>query len=84
MSIRINDTYIKTNCVGEPEVIIGDSYFTMEEFCDIVKYVMVNTDLKDNDPRVDLLADYMAKLYCEKGYNKGNIRLELRKEDHDV
>ncbi len=75
MSIKINGQYVKTNCAGIPEVIIGDSFFSMQQFCDIVRYVMTNTDLKTlDDPRQALRGDF-NRLSLAEGYNKGALRL---------
>jgi hypothetical protein len=77
MSIIVNETYIKTNACGDPEVIIGNEYLSMDDFCDIVRYVMTNTDLKGQaDPRHELKDDFL-NMKIVSGYNKGNFRFEV-------
>ena len=77
MSVWINEQFIKTNCAGEPEVVIGNSFFSMQQFCDIVRYVMTNTDLKTlDDPRQRLRGDF-RRLEIAEGFNKGGLRLSF-------
>jgi len=76
MSMQVNNIYVKTNCVGEPEVIIGDKYFSMVDFCRVVEYVLTNTDLKSlEDPRIEL-RNVVASMRAIKGFNEGAFRLE--------
>jgi len=49
--------------------------FSMDDFCDMVSYVMTNTDLAKNDPRPELIKR-LNKLITVDGYNKGNKRLQ--------
>jgi len=75
MSIEINGTYIKSHDV--PDIIrIGSEEFTMTEFCDIAEYVFTNTDLEDNDPRVELMLRTDCRRYVA-GYNDGKKRILL-------
>lgn len=77
MSLLVNGTYVKSNSAGVPEVIIGDNFLSMEDFCDIVRYVMTNTDLKTlDDPRQRLRGDF-RRLEIAEGYNKGGLRLSF-------
>lgn len=81
MSIFVSDTYVKTYGAGEPEVIIGEQYLSMKDFCEIVRYIMTNTDLKDgfNDPRWELRNELM-RLDIVDGFNKGAKRLIIKED----
>jgi hypothetical protein len=52
--------HIDCNTYGLPmkfidKVRIGDNYVTFEEFFALVEYVLENTDLYDNDPRLNFM-----------------------------
>jgi hypothetical protein len=57
-----------------PEVWIGIHEIGMDEFCDVVRHVMTNTDLTEKDPRIDLIA-FTATLVQTEGYNGTGTRL---------
>jgi hypothetical protein len=46
----------------------------LADFCCLIEYVLTNTDLIENDPRLKLI-DRIKHMYKLPGYNKGNERL---------
>jgi len=46
----------------------NDSFIPADEFCEIIRYFMTNTDLMKNDPRLKLLKD-LKKARKTNGYN---------------
>jgi hypothetical protein len=46
----------------------------LEDFCDLALYVLTNTDLKANDPRLAFMRK-LAELSVGDGYNPGGKRL---------
>lgn len=59
---------------GEAEIRIGDCYLSFPDFCDMIMYVMTNTDLEEGDPRLSLM-DRIANLREAAGHNAGRTRL---------
>lgn len=57
-------------------VMIGDKYITLHAFCNIVEYVLQNTDLIPNDPRSRLIKKIRFNKLIE-GYNPNSQRIEL-------
>ncbi|HRZ18470.1 MAG TPA: hypothetical protein P5136_00195 [Methanofastidiosum sp.] len=56
-------------------VFIGDLEIPIDEFCNLIEYVLTNTDLVDmNDPRL-LLTNWIKKTQIIEGYNSGALRL---------
>jgi hypothetical protein len=58
-------------------VAIGDYRLSYSDFCFLTMYVMTNTNLRLNDPRVKLL-NQMKELTKVVGYDDVGFRLELR------
>ena len=52
----------------------------MEDFCALVEYVLTNTDLNENDPRLALIEN-IKNLRPVPGYNDGGKRLGYSGED---
>jgi hypothetical protein len=59
---------------GEAEIRIGDCYLSLADFSEMVMYVMTNTDLEEEDPRLSLM-DRIANLREAAGHNSGGTRL---------
>lgn len=55
-------------------VVIGEYEIPMEDFGRLVYYVFTNTDLEENDPRLNLLGR-IKLLEITDGWNKGGKRL---------
>ena len=51
-----------------PHVRIGDYEISMKDFRYMVEYVMTNTDLEKNDPRIDL-KESITSMNLVNGYN---------------
>jgi hypothetical protein len=49
-------------------VLLGDYQIPMEDFCEMVKYVLTNTDLEPEDPRLELL-EFVKGLKPVDGWN---------------
>ncbi len=61
-----------------PEILIGPACVSMEVFCEMVKYVLTNTDLEgDEDPRYDLIALLQSTVVAE-GNNPKQKRITFR------
>ncbi len=45
-------------------------YLSVGDFCEAAAYVITNTDLMEDDPRVKLM-EVIKKLSLQEGYNKG-------------
>ena len=54
-------------------IYIGDYDVDIEDFCELVKYVLTNTDLSEYDVRKDLV-HWIHSLDEVKGYNDGDVR----------
>ena len=46
--------WVKLNFLNE--LTIGDYEIDLDDFCQMVKYVLSNTNLAEDDPRIDLVA----------------------------
>lgn len=55
-------------------VDVGDIRITTEDFCQLAMYVLTNTDLQPNDPRLHFMMQ-LAKLNPVVGHNPGRFRL---------
>lgn len=55
-------------------VQIGKEKMNMKDFCDAVCYVLTNTDLTSDDPRLELV-EFVKQLKIVDGYNPGQRRL---------
>jgi hypothetical protein len=62
---------------GEHRVYLGDYEIPIEDFLILTKYVLINTDLHPNDPRLEFLEE-IKKLEVVKGFNPGKERLWLK------
>lgn len=49
----------------------------MNDFCQLVVYLMPNTDLTEDDPRLELWR-MLTKLEIVDGYLDGNVRLGIK------
>jgi len=59
------------------EILIGSACLSMEDFCEMVRYVLTNTDLEDDDdPRYGLLAQ-LSSVSVIAGRNPGRKQLSL-------
>lgn len=58
----------------EKTVHISGVYIGMEDFCELVKYVMTNGDLVGLDPRL-MLREQFRRLETVPGWNEGGKRL---------
>lgn len=84
MSIELTDkTNVKSTDFDEMvtfTIPTKDGYDHLDiplwEFCEIVRYVMTNTDLKSKDPRRFLLKR-MKSLTIEEGHNEGGERYQI-------
>lgn len=47
---------------------VGDYDIDLDDFCQLVQYVLTNFDLQHNDPRLMLMSS-LAKLNVVQGYN---------------
>ncbi|MDP2629674.1 MAG: hypothetical protein Q8P45_03180 [Candidatus Harrisonbacteria bacterium] len=56
-------------------VYLGDYQISLEDFLGAAKYVLTNTDLEPNDPRLQFVKCVQA-IEQTDGYNPGRKRLE--------
>ena len=59
---------------GLPDICIGNYELSMKDFRYMVSYVMTNTDLMPNDPRL-ILKEEIRRMTVQEGYNPGGKRL---------
>ena len=52
---------------------VGNMQISTVDFCQLVIYVLTDTDLKGNDPRFHLM-NQIAKLNLTHGHNPGGVR----------
>lgn len=71
-----NELRVKTGFGFDDSVSIGDYELSMDDFCETVTYVLMNTDLKENDPRLKLL-ETIKKLQVMPGYMSNKTRLNI-------
>jgi hypothetical protein len=57
-----------THMRREQVVMLGDCEIPMSEFCTAVEYVLTNTDLDPNDPRIGLV-ERIKKATVTQGHN---------------
>jgi len=77
MSIHLEEADIEVMANNPAFVFIDHLEIPMGEFCDIVRYVLTNTDLRTlEDPRVNLV-ETIKSFTCLPGYNKGAKRYGL-------
>ena len=79
MSLKLNidsPTIPRVLILPDGTIAIGDvEEIGPYDFCEMVKYVMTNTDLRPDDPRYRLI-EFMGKLKTVEGYNPGGRRFE--------
>ncbi len=61
---------------GKHTIAIGQEDVGLEDFCELVKYVLTNTDLLPHDPRTELVKK-IRKAKVTHGYMKGKKRYEI-------
>lgn len=68
---------IKTGFLAGEYVHLGDYEISMEDFCQAVRYVLTNTNIKPTDRRVELVRDIKN---CKKvlGWNDEGKRFEFQ------
>ena len=59
-------------------VTIGEYKIPMKDFVELIYYVLTNTDLEEDDPRLNLL-ERIKLLEKTDGWNKGRKKLSLPK-----
>lgn len=62
--------------LGHSVVTIGEYDMSLQDFLDMFEYVMQNTDLIPNDPRLRLI-EKVKKARQVAGYNQGKQRIKL-------
>lgn len=65
---------VKTYGLGDNPVFIGDYEIALRDFLAAAMYVLTNTDLLANDPRVAFVTEIRG-LAVIPGYNPGGVRL---------
>ncbi len=86
MSLTLNrgtepEVVAKTDFYGK-SVDVGPITISTEDFCHLALYVLTNTDLTHNDPRLDFMKS-LAALNIVDGHNAGGKRLAFHiEEDH--
>ncbi len=55
------------------KVTVGDYEIDLEDFCLLAEYVFTNTDLEDNDVRIETV-ERIKEYKQVEGYNAGNKR----------
>lgn len=85
MSLKMSLTpgWIIKTCSGENKVNICHPKLSftdmpMEDFCAMVEYVLTNTDLLRDDPRIDLVKRISFDLILAPGYNEGGHRYDYK------
>lgn len=79
MSLRLDlgtlpeGTEAKTDFDGR-YVDVGPLKITTDDFCQLAMYVLTNTDLYENDPRLHFM-NQLAKLNLINGHGPGRKRL---------
>jgi hypothetical protein len=53
-----------------------DIDINQEDFCALISYFLTNTDLVENDPRLELVKA-IKKYKIKEGYNKNNKRIVI-------
>ncbi len=82
MSIQLNQGTIPDNLRVASQgvmtgymVFIGEYEVSMEDFSAMVLYVLTNTDLEENDPRIELVKN-IKNLMITTGWNEGGVRFK--------
>lgn len=56
-------------------VYLGEYEISLLDFLEVARYVLANTDLEPDDPRLKFVED-VRKMVEVKGYNEGKTRLK--------
>ena len=73
LGTKPDGTTAKTDFDGK-FVEVGDLTITTDDFCQLAMYVLTNTDLQRNDPRLHFM-NQLAKLNVIDGHTPGMLRL---------
>lgn len=67
---------VKTYGIGDlkNKVLFGEYEISLKDFLHAASYVLMNTDLEPNDPRLEF-AKHVRSMREREGYNKGGTRL---------
>ncbi|MCK4996749.1 hypothetical protein KAS08_00450 [Candidatus Pacearchaeota archaeon] len=57
-------------------IFIGDYEITMKDFVELMNYVLTNTDLRSDDPRIKFINN-VKKAKIVPGWNKGGSRINI-------
>lgn len=68
---------IKTWGIGKPIIYFGDYEISMEDFLIASHYVLTNTDLYVDDPRIQFVRSVQAATLVE-GYMRGQLRFTTK------
>jgi hypothetical protein len=80
MSLELSNSG-KIECKAYPKEIlngvirVGNHEISPDDFCSLVMYFMINTDLAENDPRMELREE-ISNLIVTEGYSSGEWRLK--------
>lgn len=79
MSLELSGAFpdgltIKTGFDGQT-IYLGDYEISMKDFCEAMLYVLENTDLEPDDPRLEFV-ELVKSMRQVEGYNLGARRLE--------
>jgi hypothetical protein len=79
MSLKLSgsEPRITARTFSENITLIGDNNdieIPLDDFCALVEYVLTNTDLKKNDPRLALI-EKIKQTKIIPGLNKGGTRI---------
>ena len=70
-----------TGC-GTPGIYMnmpsGNPLIPSDEFCEIIRYFLTNTDFADHDPRLKLIDDIQNRMYTLPGFNEGARRVGFK------
>ena len=80
MSLQLSFSKPQVVCTVAPDsgtVFVGDYEISMQDFLHLAEYVLTNTDLTNNDPRLEFVKKVGVKLKIVPGYNPGKQRLEI-------
>ena len=80
MSLILNtdtkpDLCAKTSGFGKDKLTLGEYSIGQQDFCELVMYVLTNTSLQDDDPRLKLI-ERIKGLEVVSGFNSYDKRLE--------
>ena len=85
---KSNDVYCTARSKGNGKglfddcVFIGEYNIHIEDFCSLVEYVFTNTDLEENDVRIETVEIIIKYIYVN-GFNPNNFRYEEDRDEHE-